>query len=123
MAIKEMKYEPNFKNAEVLAHDSYKGYEYVVVSYGVHPCAYIAIQEGQPYFDVTCYEDVGINCHGGCTWVEWGLHNIIDKNYKVIGWDYGHYNDFSGTYVSRGTLYITVIRNGLQKKLSQSVKV
>ena len=97
--IKEMVYEPNFKNTEVLARDSHEGYEYVVVSYGVHPCAYVAISEGQPYFDCIDYDDVRIPCHGGCTFVEWGLHGIIDKSYKVIGWDYGHYNDFSGIYL------------------------
>ena len=98
-SIKEMVYKPTFEPVKVLARDSYKDHEYVVVSYGVHPCAYVVIQEGQPYFDATDYEDVEIECHGGCTWVDWGLHGIIDKNSKVIGWDYGHYNDFSGTYL------------------------
>ena len=102
-SIKEMVYKPNFEPVKVLARDSYKDYEYVVVSYGVHPCAYIAIQEGQPYFDTTDYEDAGIACHGGCTWVEWGLHEIIDPSYKVIGWDYGHCYDFSGTYLQCGS--------------------
>ena len=94
-----MEYKSNFAPAEILARDFHKGYEYVVVSYGVHPCAYVAIQKGQPYFDCADYDDVRIPCHGGCTYVEWGLHNIIDKAHKVIGWDYGHYNDFSGTYL------------------------
>ena len=97
--IKEMVYKENFAPVEVLARDFYKGYEYVVVSYGMHPCAYIALSEGQPLYKAVDYDDIDLKCHGGCTFVEWGLHDIIDESYKVIGWDYGHYNDFSGIYL------------------------
>ena len=86
----------------ILAEGSYKGYEYFVVSYGVHPCAYIALREGQPFYKAGLCEDVDVNCHGGCTFVEWGYKNLFNETYKVIGWDYGHYNDFSGIY-KRGT--------------------
>ena len=82
----------------ILAEGYYKGYEYFVVSYGIHPCAYIALREGQPFYKVRLCEDVDVNCHRGCTFVDWGYKNLFDRNYKVIGWDYGHYNDFSGIY-------------------------
>ena len=100
--IKEMEYKSQWTKTEVLARDFYKGYEYIVVSYGVHPCAYIALQEGQPYYNVNSYDDVDITCHGGCTFVDKGSNFKplgFDDSYKVIGWDYGHYNDFSGTYL------------------------
>jgi hypothetical protein len=80
----------------ILAEGSYKGYEYLVVSYGVYPAAYIALMEGQPFYKGGLCEDVDVNCHGGCTFVEWGYKNLFDRNYKVIGWDYGHFNDFLG---------------------------
>lgn len=104
LAIKEMIYTNKWLHAgeEILAKDSYKGYEYMVVSYGVHPCAYIALTEKQPYYRVADYDDVRINCHGGCTFVEWGYKGAYDQTYKVIGWDYGHYNDFSGSYLGTG---------------------
>lgn len=103
--IKEMKYKSEFTKAELLAKDVYKDYEYFIVSYGVHPCAYIALREGQPYYNVRDYEDISISCHGGCTFVEKGYSsgNIeVEDKYKVIGWDYGHYNDFSGSYLRTG---------------------
>ena len=83
--------------AVILERDSYKGYEYFVVSYGVHPCAYIVLREGQPFYNAS-YEDVDIYCHGGCTFAERGYGNLFNETYKVIGWDYGHYDDFSGLY-------------------------
>ena len=87
-----------FDQTIILAEGSYKGYEYFVVNYGVHPCAYIALREGQPFYKARLCEDVDVNCHGGCTFVAWGYKNLFDSNYKVIGWDYGHFNDFSGFY-------------------------
>ena len=104
--IKEMVYQAEWLTSDdaiILARDFYKDYEYFVVSYGVHPCAYIALREGQPFYSATDYGDVNINCHGGCTFVEKGYKNLFDSNYKVIGWDYGHYNDFSGSSIKWGT--------------------
>ena len=99
MAIKEMEYKLQFTKAEVLARDSHKGYEYAIISYGVHPCAYVAISEGQPYFRASSYEDVDLSMHGGCTFVDRGFDGIFDYDKKVIGWDYAHCGDFSGTYL------------------------
>ena len=105
MAIKEMVYTNKWLHAgeEILAKDSYKGYEYMVVSYGMHPCAYIALTEDQPYYRVADYDDVRLSCHGGCTFIEWGYTGVYDQTYKVIGWDYGHCYDFSGSSIKWGT--------------------
>ena len=106
--IKEMEYQAEWLTSDdaiILARDFYKDYEYFVVSYGVHPCAYIALREGQPFYNVTDYGDVNIKCHGGCTFVEKGYKNLFDSNHKVIGWDYGHYNDFSGSSIKCGTTW------------------
>lgn len=104
LVIKEMVYTSKWLRAgeEILAKDLYKGYEYMVVSYGVHPCAYIALTEHQPYYRAADYDDVRLSCHGGCTFIEWGYTGVYDQTYKVIGWDYGHYTDFSGSYLITG---------------------
>lgn len=87
---------------QVLARDYYKGYEFFVVSYGTHPCAYVSIPEGKPYHEAKSWDDiVDIDCHGGCTYVENDenfkcIAECTEENTTVIGWDYGHYNDFSG---------------------------
>jgi hypothetical protein len=99
--MQEMVYQDKWLTLDevvILERDSYKGYEYFVVSYGIHPCAYIALKEGQPFYKAESYEDVDVNCHGGCTFAEWGYGNLFNKTYKIIGWDYGHFNDFSGLY-------------------------
>ena len=95
----KMRYvKDRFKVPEVLARDSYRGYEYVVINYGVHPCSYVAIAKGQPYYNVATYEDVDLDCHGGCTYVEDGYSDIFSSEFKVLGWDYAHFDDYSGTY-------------------------
>ena len=102
MAIKEMVYKPRFTEPVILARDFYKGYEYIIISLGSHPCAYIALQVGQPYYNATNYDDVDIFCHGGCTFVERGDNFKpvkLSYSYNVIGWDYAHYNDFLGSYL------------------------
>ena len=90
-----MQYE-NYRKIEALAQDFYKGYEYLVVSYGTHPCAYVIIPEGHPLTKVADYDDVDVNCHGGCTYLDWGLGDFISQEHKVIGWDYLHLGDFNG---------------------------
>lgn len=99
--------------AVILERDSYKGYEYFVVSYGRYPCAYIALKKGQPFYNAL-YEDVDIHCHGGCTFAEWGYKNLFDETYKVIGWDYGHFNDFLGIY-NEGTFLNESTRTSLNE--------
>ena len=106
MAIKEMVYKTEWytlDNAEVLSRDFYKGYDYLVVSYGTHPCAYVALREGQPFYHASLCEDVHVQCHGGCTFAQWGHGKFFNHTYKVIGWDYGHYDDFSGSSIKWGT--------------------
>lgn len=99
--IKEMEYKPQPTEPEILARDFYEGYEYVVISRGTFPCAYIVLQEGQPYFDVASYEDVSVKCHGGCTFAEKGhsFDSLKLNDCTVIGWDYRHFSDFSGIYL------------------------
>lgn len=77
-----------------LSHDKYKGYEYVIMTLGTHPVAYINIPENNKYFNVD-YPD--IDCHGGCTY---SSKYILDEDgHKYmgdwwIGWDYAHIGDY-----------------------------
>lgn len=89
-----MQYE-NYRKVEVLTQDFYKGYEYLVVSYGTHPCAYVTLPEDHPLNKVADCDDVDVNCHGGCTYLDWGLGDLISREHKVLGWDYLHWGDFS----------------------------
>lgn len=102
----EMEYKyPKERYIQILAKDYYKGYEFFVVSYGTHPCAYVSIPEGKPYHEAKSWDDVNIICHGGCTYASTDkefehIATCTEENTTVIGWDYGHYNDFSGRYLS-----------------------
>ena len=112
MILKEMEYKSNWnRKATILAIGSYEGYLYLVTSVGPHPCAYVAIEEGQPYYnDIFEYSwATPVNCHGGPTYLEHGGPIVFDSSYRVVGWDYGHYDDYSGIYEA------AVIDDGLRR--------
>lgn len=93
---KEMIYvSPKLAKTEVLEQNYHKGYEYVVLSYGVHPCCYVALPKIHPYYGLD-YERCEIQCHGGLSFSEWGFANIISEEYWVLGWDYCHAGDYVG---------------------------
>lgn len=89
----EMVYQPE-RCCELLYSGMYKGYEFYVVSYGTHPCGYVAIPQGNSLYDKD-YDDIDISCHGGLTYSDKGLHEINIQDW-VIGWDYHHCSDYSG---------------------------
>lgn len=88
-------YEKRFKEAKVLENECYKGFEYYVISWGTHPCAYInvtdTIFEGLDYYN----HIPDLPCHGGLTYSGIGIMTVI-KYGSYIGWDYAHYRDYSG---------------------------
>ena len=97
-------------SSEVLMIDSYKGYQYCIMSYGHHPCCYVSIHEGHPalVFDDSEYWKIPVSCHGGITFFDKGLRKAVDvdllgSNEWVIGWDYAHCDDFSGTYIKKNS--------------------
>lgn len=92
-----------------LAHGIYRGYEYAIISLGKHPCAYVGVPKGHPLYgkeyDSKNFPD--IKCHFGITYSRNGLGGIkeqfvIYKSQWVIGWDYAHCTDFSGSYLNFG---------------------
>ena len=47
--MKEMVYSKT-RIVEVLDRGTYKDYDYVILSLGTHPCAYVRIPEHHPYY-------------------------------------------------------------------------
>lgn len=48
--MEEMEYKTSFSfnEMEILDESSYNGYDYYIVSYGSHPCAYVALTDKHP---------------------------------------------------------------------------
>ena len=102
--MKEMKYTCDLETKEILYEGEYKGYYFYIVSYGIHPCAYIEIPKNHRWFgrDYNDEELENIECHGGLTYSD-NLHHVLGKEKAngrwFIGWDYGHLGDFEGFYL------------------------
>ena len=78
---------------EQIARGTYKGLDYYVLNLGTHPCAYIDVTDTSLH-DIE-YEEIDIIVHGGLTYSRPFLATV-DKTGWFIGWDYGHYGDFTG---------------------------
>ena len=70
-------------------------YEFYVLDYGLHPCGYVRIPEGHPYFgSIKMLNNMAIRCHGGITYAKRTLIVSPNKMEKLtgwfIGWDYAH---------------------------------
>ena len=103
----EMKYEyEKGQPAFVLNRGEYKGYEFLVISLGRHPCGYVCLTEENKYFG-KFYDEIPIECHGGLTYsepkisfLEWSdkykcmVRTSIEDKW-IIGWDYAHYGDYT----------------------------
>lgn len=96
----EMKYI-NERDLVILDQGNYQDFDYVILSLGTHPTAYIRIPKGHRYYKKH-YDDINIDCHYGLTFSEDNLAfnpiNIQDSWW--IGWDYAHCNDQIGSYKS-----------------------
>jgi len=79
---------------EVLIQDTYRGYEYVIVTYGSHPCAYVEIPKKSKNYEKE-YADIDINVHGGLTFSDYLTGVRKDLTGWYIGWDYSHFGDFT----------------------------
>ena len=92
-----MVYKRTHSCIDVLAVGEVGGHKYVVVSYGDHPCAYVSVPKGSAINISDVY------CHGGVTYEDKKLpHKELEelfddvKDSWWIGWDYAHWNDYSG---------------------------
>ena len=95
----EMNYidEMLFDNPLILDSGKHQGYNYWVISYGTHPCAYVELPKGHIYYGKCNGDafDLPIDVHGGITYGNYGLHNIVEQDKFLLGWDYNHYGDYS----------------------------
>ena len=74
---------------DILDKGNYNGYDYYIISYGTHPCAYIIIPVENPLYGRD-YNSIDIDVHGGLTFG--GHHNLLEDRW-CIGWDYAHAGD------------------------------
>ena len=92
--------------SEILGNGIYKNYEWLIISYRTHPCAYIVSNKNDLIYNKD-YDDIDfVNVHGGLTYSKWGLGDYIDEDKWVIGWDYAHYGDYL-PYVNDGKKWTT----------------
>lgn len=93
--IRAMIYTDLTKEGEVLYNDTYKGYDFYVISYGSHPCCYILLDKKNPFY-YQHYDDIPLDVHGGLTYSSKEHYLIDNKGKWIIGWDYAHYGDKFG---------------------------
>lgn len=95
--MKEMIYTENRHTPEILDKGEYRGVEYVVISLGTHPTAYV-----KNIIKVSDYTDerfCGIYVHGGVTYLGdayWTDLECKIPDTKYLGWDYAHAGDYVG---------------------------
>ncbi|MDE5620467.1 MAG: hypothetical protein K2O29_01380 [Ruminococcus sp.] len=92
--MREMIYR-NKSITELLDSGTYNGYQYRIVSRGLHPCAYVKLPEGHKYYGLD-YVDIPVDCHYGLTYSDSYVDGLFVGNGWWIGWDYGHCCDYSG---------------------------
>lgn len=95
--MKPMKYRKE-RILENLYSDTYRGFNFYIMSFGTHPTAYVEIPISHKYYRLS-YKDIEnqIDVHGGLTYSSSNLM-ISDsggiKKSWFIGWDYSHCTDY-----------------------------
>lgn len=90
--MREMEYVP-YNASTILYKAKYKGFNYFIISYGTHPCAYVEIPINHPYYGKG-YDEITDQSyvHGGFTYSANGL--LLLDNTWILGWDYAHCGDY-----------------------------
>ena len=96
--MKEMVYKRE-RVMELLHTEVKDGYRIAIMSYGMHPCAYVGIPSTHKYYGLH-YDDIDIQCHWGLTFSEKSNPNMPwftedEKDLWWLGWDYGHCDDYA----------------------------
>lgn len=90
-------YQMGLEEPVIVEEGEIKGYSYNIRSIGPHPCAYVKIPDGHPYFQKDYY-DFDLECHGGLTYANDTLGAYSSSTHRTgwwIGWDYAHYGDYT----------------------------
>lgn len=92
--MKEMVYDAAGRT-EILASGEIDGYPYLIISLGTHPCAYVGVPEGHPYYGLD-YTEPDVACHGGLTYggAAPRAAELPDDLHHWFGWDYAHWCDY-----------------------------
>lgn len=96
--MKEMIYKLKLET-ECLDKGTYNGIDYIIASYGTHPCAYIRIPETSKFYKVDrddVPEELDSVVHGCITW-SGPIPPRLNADGFYYGWDYCHAGDFTGT--------------------------
>lgn len=91
-----MIYEDHLKDKpDILVEGTFKGYQFWILSYGTHPCAYVELPPKHPYYGkkIEEYFELPLDVHGGITFARDRLWNLA-KDTSIIGWDYAHCEDY-----------------------------
>ena len=89
-----MIYKNESTESEILHHDTYKGHQFFVVSYGSHPCCYVSM-------NTNTIDPDDVDCHGGITYTG-DMQFESFGTVHCIGWDYTHFGDYSGFFPQLG---------------------
>lgn len=122
----EMKYTLS-RTVIILQKGTYQGYSYFIINTGWHPCAYVCVPKGHKYYKKS-YDSIPIDCHGGLTFADkdFNYNPIVIKDHWWIGWDYGHYGDYTMlvTEDSKSTRWTTeIIYKEVQDVIKQLRKI
>jgi len=88
-AARPMEYSDRYGEAKVLLKFEGKGFICVIMNTGTHPCCYVGIKHKKYTLEL----EHKICCHGGISFSQRGLKDIIPNKYHVLGWDYAHGGD------------------------------
>lgn len=82
---------------------------YVVITFGSHPCAYVAVQPGHPVYGKSYYDNPdmfsSIKVHGGVTFTNRNPCFCEESDLWWVGWDYNHYGDYNAKMVAGIPVY------------------
>lgn len=92
--MKPMIYKPS-REVTLLDSGTYKGIDYIILSLGSHPTAYVRVPKNHLYFKVEDHNIYDIECHGGLTYSNETVKKS-DKKGWWLGWDYAHLGDYTG---------------------------
>ena len=126
----------------ILDKGKYLKYNYVIVNYGAHPCAYVRIPKRHIFFGkgYSGAIEEKINVHGGVTFssphLPFDNTSIISifgkqilkitwkpKNEWWIGWDYAHCGDYYGIDLILPSKYSVASRKWKVEDIRDDVKM
>ena len=101
----------HYKYYNIVERGIIRGFPWVIITLGSHPCAYVAVDPKHPYYamdyDDMYSKDIYLECHGGVTYTEFDKYTRTwaAQDLWWIGWDYAHAGDYDAEQ-DRGTGFV-----------------